>query len=806
MKNKFSMILLTLILFFIFPATVVGAEQNVEHLLVENNNQIIEVNENLQLKINNQEFVSTLEIIINNKTVYSRNIDFAYYRSFYYFEKDNIGYILTEEKHTGTASALTFSLLKIEDKHVQLIQESNEYIKGLINLTNDLQLHIIYPKYKEGDSNATPSFIYQDTFTFNENGFEKESSIDITETKKSAQVQEKQNRIMTFSIQSTTKKGTNPTPAEINKLLSRKAIENGIPPEILKAIAWQESRWRQFNDSTGEPLIGGDGIGIGIMQVSDYIFLDNPDEEYINRLKYDIEFNIDEGIKILLNKWNYGGNPNLIPTVNDNDKSVIENWYFALLAYNGILQRNDPILYPLSKGPSLAAYQELIFDHIRKKGLVDVSFPVNILKGEIYYKDDKGRGSRMYFKKNNYQISGKSHTSNHLFKNGDIVNVVSPNATLRISPNGGHSIKLELHDLLEITGDKLYYDNDKNHHYVWYKVRNIKDNNEYYVQAPYINKLSITNFNRTDLQGTDRYRTGIAISKYGWKNTSDVVVLARGDNPIDGLTGSVLASKHNAPLLLIHNDRLSDDILKEIKRLNPKMIYLLGGSHAISKSVEQQLISQFGKDSVNRLSGSGRYATAAEIAEEIGIFDEIFIVTDDESSPDSLSIGSVAGQKQAPILYSSKEGLTYSSLKIIRQNKNAKVYIIGGENAVPEKVRDQLQEIGISKEKVKRIAGTDRYRTSVAIAREFPTEMKSIVFVSGERFIDALPGSPLAAKILEAPIILVKPDRLNYPVEHWLNTDVNNKFPKIYYLGGEAAISQSTRAEILKTVINNYVY
>ena len=73
-------------------------------------------------------------------------------------------------------------------------------------------------------------------------------------------------------------------------MLTEEPIKADIPPEVLKAIAWEESDWQQFKD--GKPNVSIDG-GIGIMQVTDY----DPAEE--ESLKTDIEYNIKKGIEIL---------------------------------------------------------------------------------------------------------------------------------------------------------------------------------------------------------------------------------------------------------------------------------------------------------------------------------------------------------------------------------------------------------------------------------------------------------------------------------------------------------------------------
>jgi hypothetical protein len=121
----------------------------------------------------------------------------------------------------------------------------------------------------------------------------------------------------------------NPSKAEIKDKLYNAAVARNIPPEILYGIAYQESGWRQF-DSNGNPLIGYDGIGIGMMQISSYWHL--YDRE---RLKYDIDYNIAAGADILMDKWWN------TPSIGNDALSCYEHWFYATWAYNGWVAHNS---------------------------------------------------------------------------------------------------------------------------------------------------------------------------------------------------------------------------------------------------------------------------------------------------------------------------------------------------------------------------------------------------------------------------------------------------------------------------------
>ncbi|SFQ23894.1 transglycosylase SLT domain-containing protein [Salibacterium halotolerans] len=124
---------------------------------------------------------------------------------------------------------------------------------------------------------------------------------------------------------------------EKKELLTEAALEHNIPPEIVKAIAYEETGMRQFNESGDSVMNQNEDGGVGIMQVT----LDENDLENRNvdrqRLKNDTAYNIEIGVDLLNEKWSWSGS--VLPTVNSGDKQVLENWYFAC---HSCLQRSRP--------------------------------------------------------------------------------------------------------------------------------------------------------------------------------------------------------------------------------------------------------------------------------------------------------------------------------------------------------------------------------------------------------------------------------------------------------------------------------
>ncbi|MBU5676642.1 S-layer homology domain-containing protein [Alkaliphilus sp. MSJ-5] len=143
----------------------------------------------------------------------------------------------------------------------------------------------------------------------------------------------------------------NPSHEEVEQIIEEVAENKNIPAVILKAIAWKESNYRQF-DKNGDPFINYGNIGI--MQINKVH--KNLDQ---NLLKNDIKYNIEAGANILLGRWNTMGET--IPNSGNMNPQILENWYFPLWAYNGWASKNNPNV----SGDK--AYQEEIFQLIRTR-------------------------------------------------------------------------------------------------------------------------------------------------------------------------------------------------------------------------------------------------------------------------------------------------------------------------------------------------------------------------------------------------------------------------------------------------------
>jgi Ig-like domain from next to BRCA1 gene/Transglycosylase SLT domain len=138
-----------------------------------------------------------------------------------------------------------------------------------------------------------------------------------------------------------------------------------VPPSLLKAVAWIESNWRQFN-SDGVPLLSPD-FGYGVMQITTGMAgaFGNPTGRIRLRTQAriggDYLYNIAYAARMLAQYFKDS------PAVNNRDPTALEDWYYALWAYNGWGWVNDPNNPAFTRqgtpatDPSTFPYQERIY-------------------------------------------------------------------------------------------------------------------------------------------------------------------------------------------------------------------------------------------------------------------------------------------------------------------------------------------------------------------------------------------------------------------------------------------------------------
>ncbi|WP_082193347.1 Ig-like domain-containing protein [Bacillus rubiinfantis] len=268
----------------------------------------------------------------------------------------------------------------------------------------------------------------------------------------------------------------NPSYQHVNCLLTNAALDARIPPEVVKAVAEQESGWIQYKN--GRPNIAPDN-GIGIMQITGI------DDE---RLKTDIIYNIQTGVNILKDKYEW----ERLPKIQEAGPEVIENWYFPVMAYNGIKPVNSPLEQKTEK-LNVDAYQEQVFAKIKSGSFLD---SISLAKFPFTTKDftyDTNSTENIKFNKPLYTITSQLHPTNYYFQTGNKVVTVSE-VNLRKNPSTDGKISpvkktVPKNTTLTITGPfRFTIPSSSKNVFVWYPVKLDGTDVEGYISSAYISR------------------------------------------------------------------------------------------------------------------------------------------------------------------------------------------------------------------------------------------------------------------------------------------------------------------------------
>ncbi|MBC2721492.1 cell wall-binding repeat-containing protein [Desulfosporosinus sp.] len=639
---------------------------------------------------------------------------------------------------------------------------------------------------------------------------------------------------------------------EIGEKLEHWANKYNIPPVLLKAIAWMESGWKQYelDPTTGlpltdKPLIGRDGIGIGIMQISSY---SPTDTEEIEKLKNDIDYNIEIGCQMLNQKWR------AYPKIGDGDRNVLENWYFAVWGYNSWATRNNPNVLT-----GKSAYQDSVFSLMGQKYNSAITFapgatkisksllpPVNppyfasrwstptpkhlgdlVIDPDLLISSGGGPGAHAangdywfkYARWSSYYALGFYVTA---YKSPEVTD--KSVSTQKILSAYGKLIAEA--DALMLEGKDSSYVTAAKYYWTVYQGPNLDSAISERANKGHLSALSkvITEADKLLLQGTGQsYLT--ASQDYG-------VVLQGSDLDPD------LVEKANTGLLktyeklLAEADKLALEGSSESKASASKYYLtvlegpVLDASLAERAKIGYDLTRNVNTDpsspiydpsrgnptptptpaptptptptptpdpdpiNIERLYGTRAEDTAIKISQE-GWEDNsspVVLLARVDRFQDALAAAPLAKKLNAPLLLTSPYQLDKAVLQELKRlGASEKIYVIGGEGAITKPVTNALDKEDFSYE---RIFGDSAADTAAAIARKIGPSTQ-VILASSKSFPDALSASAPAAA-LGIPILLTEQGKLPTATKQILK---DFEVTKTIIVGGKFAISTTFDAE-----------
>lgn len=360
------------------------------------------------------------------------------------------------------------------------------------------------------------------------------------------------------------------------------------------------------------------------------------------------------------------------------------------------------------------------------------------------------------------QIHGHTHClavdNIHYIKNGEaipseVIRVAIPNASFYRNNEYGRNAKAEYYGI-EFGEDETYSKKKDSKTDTTFDVvivdtqdKEIRTVNygagysrrvEYEPESPSYKRIYGKSRIETACGIADALKEELGVEKF------DHIILTDADNYPDALSGSYLANKKQAPILMVDTDsKDSIDCVQDYIKENLQSggtIYILGGKGAVSDEATRGLEGFV----IERLGGSNRYDTNLKILEEATVDTDVVLVCTGDGFADSLSASATGW----PILLVG-DALNDQQRQFLKEAEGKHFYIIGGTAAISSQIKKEIESYG----QVSRVAGADRFETSMRVANVFYGSPDAAVIAYGYNFPDGLCGGPLAYS-MEAPLVL----------------------------------------------------
>ncbi|MDR1773947.1 MAG: cell wall-binding repeat-containing protein [Clostridioides sp.] len=203
-------------------------------------------------------------------------------------------------------------------------------------------------------------------------------------------------------------------------------------------------------------------------------------------------------------------------------------------------------------------------------------------------------------------------------------------------------------------------------------------------------------------------------------------------------------------------------------------------------------------DTSKTLAGADRYETAVKISQDGWNKSDNVIIASGDAYADALVASPFSTKQNAPVLLTRQGDIPNVTFAEIKRLSAKNITIIGGENVVSSEVVKDLEKSGL---KVNRIAGKDRFETSLKVAKALygDKSIDKIYIAGGYAPADAVSISARAG-IENTPIIFVGKDNIDKATEDFIKA---KKVNSAYIIGGTDVVSDSVKDALNKVTTSD---
>ena len=322
--------------------------------------------------------------------------------------------------------------------------------------------------------------------------------------------------------------------------------------------------------------------------------------------------------------------------------------------------------------------------------------------------------------------------------------------------------------------------------------------------------------NTVRVGGDDAAGDAAGVASAAYPATTDssrpnAVVLVTEDDWQGAVAAAVLAAKPiGAPLLISGDGDLPDVTSDTLERLDPRGSDLSKDAQVIRIGDEPAKPGGFrtarieGKDPYDMAAAIDRFFSAAR-----GGASENVVVTTGEQPEFAMPAAAWAARSGDSVLFVKRDRVPAATFKALAAHNNVKIFVLGPESAISDKVLEDLRELG----RVTRIGAPTPVRNAIEFARYEEGDFGWGATVPGYNFtvagtsrpLDAAPAATLATRGVFAPLLLTdRADKLPKPLENYfLSVQPGYEgdpgqavYNRVWILGDDEQVSIAQQAQI----------
>ncbi len=185
----------------------------------------------------------------------------------------------------------------------------------------------------------------------------------------------------------------------------------------------------------------------------------------------------------------------------------------------------------------------------------------------------------------------------------------------------------------------------------------------------------------TRVHGSDQVAIASAVARRGWPRRARYAVLATADRRVEALAAAGLAGAVRAPLLLTPRLRMAGSVVRDLRRLRPRRVFVVGSpGRAVARAVRRLRLPLTRVGAGQRAPGVAW--AAARTARRLGADTRTLVVVNGRSLHSAASAAALAAHGRHPIVFAGRGTRRAVLRNRLAELRTRKVIVLAGRGQI----------------------------------------------------------------------------------------------------------------------------